>query len=679
MERPEDAEDGGARAPSEIKADFTEKTRAPALEQIEAAANPDPEAKEGLDKENRGFPRCLTQQPEVHSLYLVRSLDLPNARFILACGESFKDRVVYKNVEYLFVKKHRFTEKELVEAFLYQAALLRGYMPAAAGEERPPSFLKYLLLPSAGPEIVLPSECVDILALKKEVADGTGIAFLKSGVAQFVDIALADEFKKLNLLPLSTQTMLQCLSSAHGSTSLLDSYERMEFLGDTILKVVVSTVLFKAAPGTEGRLSDIRGRIVSNKSLIVGAIKSRVPDYANVEERPPEHAEAIRNTHEQYNLARVLVQQERGPKPTGKPLADIIEAVAGALYLECGVAESALFFMKAGLLDGIASKAAHAALREFCEANPNSRAATLMEGLEEERAKKVQRIYDLCRPRAMQACRGRNNFFPPTPVDTAFSRLANIGNMEVVGRIEKKLNYVFRSKELPLIAFRLGLALQGKQLMFKRLEFLGGAIFELLVTEKIYSRFPCAPPSAMTALRHRVANNRVYARLLLHLGLADFLEPAGSCGACEQCATEKESEESWDLVPGCKEPQAVASAMEAMVGAVFLDSNFRVDVAQAVFSGAVDKAIGQANKHPKEKGADALTDIIGRYVDPAEISFREGGSSRDRYCDIYLGEKFLSTGKATSKITARSIAVRAALDKIAGRRELEDILAADHV
>jgi len=46
------------------------------------------------------------------------------------------------------------------------------------------------------------------------------------------------------------------------------NYDRLEFLGDAVISLVVSEYLFKNLPGqTEGKLSDIRAQIVSRKNL----------------------------------------------------------------------------------------------------------------------------------------------------------------------------------------------------------------------------------------------------------------------------------------------------------------------------------------------------------------------------------------------------------------------------
>jgi ribonuclease-3 len=87
------------------------------------------------------------------------------------------------------------------------------------------------------------------------------------------DIWLYYELKKtLKLSP--SKINLYKKAFTHRSFQITDSkgilinYERLEFLGDSILDAVISDYLYKQAPrGTEGYLTQIRSKIVSRKHL----------------------------------------------------------------------------------------------------------------------------------------------------------------------------------------------------------------------------------------------------------------------------------------------------------------------------------------------------------------------------------------------------------------------------
>lgn len=109
------------------------------------------------------------------------------------------------------------------------------------------------------------------------------------------DEQLFIELKQLlNFTPRSLKKYKKAFT--HSSLQLLDSngnpenYERLEFLGDSILGSVISAYLYKKVPsGTEGYLTKMRSKIVSREHLnelgkdlnLIKFVKSNV-DEANV-------------------------------------------------------------------------------------------------------------------------------------------------------------------------------------------------------------------------------------------------------------------------------------------------------------------------------------------------------------------------------------------------------------
>ena len=104
-----------------------------------------------------------------------------------------------------------------------------------------------------------------------------------------------NELKKLlNFSPKSINKYKKAFT--HRSVQMLDrkgipiNYERLEFLGDSILGSVIATYLYKKAPkGTEGYLTQMRSKIVSREHLnelakdlnLIRFVKSNV-DQSNI-------------------------------------------------------------------------------------------------------------------------------------------------------------------------------------------------------------------------------------------------------------------------------------------------------------------------------------------------------------------------------------------------------------
>jgi ribonuclease-3 len=100
-----------------------------------------------------------------------------------------------------------------------------------------------------------------------------------------------------------------------------DSYSRLAFLGDSVLGLAVTTFLFprlEAERYGAGRLTKIRAQAVSGPSCRAVAERLGVPE--RLRDQAPEGV---------GQSAATLVETER-------VLASVIEAVIGAVYLECG-------------------------------------------------------------------------------------------------------------------------------------------------------------------------------------------------------------------------------------------------------------------------------------------------------------------------------------------------------
>lgn len=101
--------------------------------------------------------------------------------------------------------------------------------------------------------------------------------------------------------------------------------ERLEFLGDSVLNLVITTYLFETLRGvSEGDMSRIRSTIVCEKSLRVSA--------------------------DGFDLSQFLLlgkgEELTGGRQRDSIIADAMEALIGAIYLDSDIKEANLFIMK---------------------------------------------------------------------------------------------------------------------------------------------------------------------------------------------------------------------------------------------------------------------------------------------------------------------------------------------
>jgi ribonuclease-3 len=102
----------------------------------------------------------------------------------------------------------------------------------------------------------------------------------------------------------------------------IDSYERLEFLGDSVLELAIAHELYDRYPGfSEGRLAKIRSHVVSRASC---AVVARELDLGR--------------RLGKYGIGDLQAEEIERLAKNRNVLAALLEAVLGALFLEHGFA-----------------------------------------------------------------------------------------------------------------------------------------------------------------------------------------------------------------------------------------------------------------------------------------------------------------------------------------------------
>ena len=104
--------------------------------------------------------------------------------------------------------------------------------------------------------------------------------------------------------------------------SSIDSYERLEFLGDAVLDLIVTEIIFDLFPNeNEGFLTKLRAKLVKGNTLAMYAKKLEL------------------------NSLMLLGERVRGQgiKESQSVLSDLFEALVGALYLDLGYKPTSKF------------------------------------------------------------------------------------------------------------------------------------------------------------------------------------------------------------------------------------------------------------------------------------------------------------------------------------------------
>jgi ribonuclease-3 len=183
----------------------------------------------------------------------------------------------------------------------------------------------------------------------------------------------------------------------------------------------------------------------------------------------------------------------------------------------------------------------------------------------------------------------------------------------------------------------------------QRLEFLGDAVLQLVLTEALYARFPAEREGTLSRHRAALANGAFLAQLAREIGL-------------EGCLRLGASEES---TGGRLRAGAAADAFEALIGAIHLDSDYAT-TRQVVLKlygnlNARLAAVGDAD-NPKGRLQELVQPEHGNSALRYEVTRTEGADhARAFEVAVFLHDRRLGIGRGSSKKLAEEAAAREAL------------------
>ena len=183
----------------------------------------------------------------------------------------------------------------------------------------------------------------------------------------------------------------------------------------------------------------------------------------------------------------------------------------------------------------------------------------------------------------------------------------------------------------------------------ERLEFLGDSILSAVVAEKLYKDYPDLPEGDMTKLRSALVRGETLARMAQQLNLADYLYLG-------------RGEESGG---GRTKQSILADALEAVIGAVFMDQGFNVcrDLILRLYESELEKAVSSS----------LTADFKSRFQEVAQSKYHEipeyrvisaegPDHAREFIVEVLIGGRVMGKGSGSSKREAEQGAARAALD-----------------
>ena len=217
--------------------------------------------------------------------------------------------------------------------------------------------------------------------------------------------------------------------------------------------------------------------------------------------------------------------------------------------------------------------------------------------------------------------------------------------------LQSRLGHSFANASLlqlalthPSVAHEQGVPTQHNQ----RLEFLGDAVLQLVLTHELYEKFSAFGEGPLTKARAKLVNRRALAEKARALGLGEHLILS-------------RGEESHG---GRERPSALADAFEAVLGAIFLDGGF--PAAEQFVARHFRESLGGLQDIPMLENPKGELQELLQNRSPESPRYHiasMSGPDHDRVfeCTVHHEGRELARGRGKSKKDAESDAARAAL------------------
>ena len=222
---------------------------------------------------------------------------------------------------------------------------------------------------------------------------------------------------------------------------------------------------------------------------------------------------------------------------------------------------------------------------------------------------------------------------------------------------ESKIGYIFTDKGLLEQAFTHRSYLNENRTSTRsgrgaehneRLEFLGDAVLELVVTEFLYAKYPENPEGDLTAYRAALVNTVSISEAAKNMGMNDFL-----------LLSRGESKDT-----GRARQIILANAFEALIGAIYLDSGYEAAknfIGDQLFHKTDEVVAKRLWQDAKSRFQELAQEKFGKTPDYQLLD--QTGPDHDKRFVVgaYVGQEKIATGEGHSKQEAEQSAAEKAL------------------
>ncbi len=220
-------------------------------------------------------------------------------------------------------------------------------------------------------------------------------------------------------------------------------------------------------------------------------------------------------------------------------------------------------------------------------------------------------------------------------------------------KFEEKAGVVFKDKSLLKQAFTHRSYINENRVLNlehnERMEFLGDAVLELVITDFLYKRFADSNEGEMTALRSALVNADTCSLVAQKLGANEFL-----------LLSKGETKDT-----GRARQYILANTLEAIIGAIYLDQGYDAakDFILTHIAPLTEEIVkGGAWIDSKSLLQEKVQEQVG--ITPLYKTAKESGPDHDKHFTVrvYVGDEMYGEGEGKSKQDAEQEAARNALE-----------------
>ncbi len=224
-------------------------------------------------------------------------------------------------------------------------------------------------------------------------------------------------------------------------------------------------------------------------------------------------------------------------------------------------------------------------------------------------------------------------------------------------QLEKELNYTFKNEINIRQAFtHISLVNERKRNVIEcneRLEFLGDAVLQIVVSEMLYKKYPNMLEGDLSKLRASLVCESSFAEVARELNLNKYIKMS----------------KGEMLAKGYERDSILADAFEALIGAVFIDSGSDIDVMKVLIRTLIGPKITEDKVKLKNWDYKTkLQEVIQSYSQvPVKyniISDEGPDHNKTFVSEVHHDGKFLGKGTGKTKKEAEQNAASKALIKL---------------